>query len=57
MEICPRCREICNMIMTASTRIVRAKNQQMKRIKTRSFHCEKCGQYVRSEDLEEKAIK
>jgi hypothetical protein len=53
LEICPSCRETCNMIVSSSTRIVRGKNQEKKRIKTVSFHCEKCHQFVRSEDHEE----
>lgn len=52
MEMCPSCREICNMIMSTSTKIVRKDNQEKRRIKTLSFHCEKCRQFVRSEDHE-----
>ena len=52
MEMCPSCRAVCNLIVTTSTRIVRGKDQEKKRIRTRSFHCERCFQFVRSEDDE-----
>ncbi|RPJ19795.1 MAG: hypothetical protein EHM26_06740 [Desulfobacteraceae bacterium] len=55
MGVCPSCGVVCNLIMTTSTRIVRIRNEKAKRIMTRAFHCERCFQFVCSEDEEELA--
>lgn len=52
MEMCPACGKINNMIVSSSIRTV-----GKKRIITISYHCEQCGMFVRSEDIEEAAGK
>ena len=50
MEMCPSCKELRNMIVSSSTRIIKGDDKTEKKIKTLSYHCEKCNQFVRSED-------
>ena len=52
-ELCPSCRTIRSMKMAFSTRRVRAPDGRVKTIQTASFHCESCGQFVRSEEVEQ----
>ena len=52
MEMCPACGKISNMIASTSIRAVTDPSVEKKEIKTISFHCERCHQFVRSEDTE-----
>ena len=52
-ELCPSCKEIRNMNTSTATRTVIGEDGKKKKITTRSFHCEHCRQFVRSEDHEE----
>lgn len=52
-EICPACREVRDMRVCSSTRTVIIPDGSKKRIRTISYHCESCHQFVRSEDAEE----
>ena len=51
-ELCPSCRTIRSMKVAYSKRTVRAPDGSVKTIQTASFHCESCGQFVRSEEGE-----
>ena len=53
MEMCPSCKELRNMMVSSSTRILKEKDQKEKKIVTLSYHCENCHQFVRSEDQDE----
>ena len=55
MEMCPVCGKTSNMVTSTSTRTVEDSSGEKKRIKTISFHCERCHQFVRSEGEEEAA--
>ena len=52
-EMCPACREVREMRVSSSTRTVIMPDGRKKRIRTISYHCELCHQFVRSEDAEE----
>jgi phage terminase large subunit GpA-like protein len=53
MELCPACGQISNMVASTSTRTVETSSGERKAIKTISFQCEQCHQFIRSEDKEE----
>ncbi len=53
MEMCPACGKISNMVSSTSMRMIAGSSGDKKRIKTITFHCEQCRQFVRSEDREE----
>ena len=50
MEMCPFCKELGNMIVSSSTRTIKGDDKKERKIKTLTYHCEKCSQFVRSED-------
>ena len=52
-ELCPSCRTIRSMKVAVSKRTVRGPDGSVKTIQTASFHCESCGQFVRSEEAEQ----
>ena len=52
-ELCPKCRELRNAKVTVSSRKVETLEGKTQEIKTTSFHCEECGAFIRSEDVEE----
>jgi hypothetical protein len=52
-EMCPICRAVRNMQVSASKRTVAMPDGRRKRVRTVSFHCESCNQFVRSEEWEE----
>lgn len=53
MEMCTACGKISNMVISRSIRTESDSTGKKKRIETISFHCERCHQFVRSEDKEE----
>ena len=55
MEMCPSCGKISNMVSSTSIRMEAGSSGEKKKIKTITFHCEQCRQFVRSEDIEEAA--
>ena len=55
MEMCPACGKISNMVSSTSMRAKAGSSGEKKWIKTISFHCELCHQFVRSEEKEEAA--
>jgi len=50
--LCPACRTIRNMKVAFTKRTVKAPDGSVKTLQTVSFHCESCGQFVRSEEAE-----
>lgn len=52
MEMCPVCSKVSNMIISKSIRTETDSNGNKRRIETLSFHCEKCHQFIRSENKE-----
>jgi hypothetical protein len=48
-ELCPVCRQIRGMRISLSERTEKGK-KGTKKIQSRTFHCETCHQFVRSED-------
>jgi hypothetical protein len=55
MEMCPACGKISNMVSSTSMSINSGSSGEKKWIKTITFHCEQCRQFVRSEDRDETA--
>ena len=53
IEHYPKCKTIQNMRVTFSNREELDSDGNKKQIKTKSYHCEVCQLFVRSEDLEE----
>lgn len=52
MESCPRCKGNKNMTVAVSRRTETGPDGKPKQIETRSFNCECCNSFVRSEDRE-----
>jgi len=52
-EMCPACRAIRNLRVTSTTRTVVGPDGKRRLIRTNSYHCGTCGQFVRSEEHEE----
>jgi len=51
MEFCTRCRTVRNMRVSVSRRELADPKENIKDIVTKSYHCENCGSFVRSEDI------
>jgi hypothetical protein len=51
-ELCPICHAVRNMVMTTSTRVTTGPKRKPNKIRTKSFHCETCNSFVRSEDIQ-----
>jgi hypothetical protein len=49
-ELCPVCRQLRCMRISLSDRAGKGRKVKTKNIRTRTFHCETCHQFVRSED-------
>ena len=49
---CPRCREARNMRVLTVRRSVRGPDGQMRQVREKTLHCERCNQFVRSEEEE-----
>lgn len=52
-EFCPKCRAVRNVRVTSSRRKATDADDKPKTILTRTFHCETCNAFVRSEEMEE----
>ena len=52
-EFCPSCRILTNMTVSTSRRKTVDAEGEAKQILTRTLHCETCGSFVRSQDVEE----
>jgi hypothetical protein len=50
---CPRCKEERNLEVTVSHREVTGPDGAKRVLVTRTYHCEACGTFVRSEDCEQ----
>ena len=57
MEFCPRCKGNKSMRVTVSQRNETGVDGTPKKIETRSFSCECCNSFVRSEDREKPKAK
>jgi hypothetical protein len=55
IEYCPFCRTAANMIATVAPQAIARKDEMMKTISTKTYHCGSCGSFVRSIDEEEDA--
>lgn len=55
IEYCPLCRTAANMIATVTLKAIARKDDTMKTITTKAYHCGSCGFFVRSIDEEEDA--
>jgi hypothetical protein len=53
IEYCPFCRTAANMIATITLKAIGRKDDTMKTITTKTYHCGSCGSFVRSIDEEE----
>ena len=51
-EYCPKCKTLRNIRITETHQEI-DDNSKNKKIRTKSFHCETCQTFVRSEDSEE----
>ena len=54
-EYCPRCRASRNVSVQSISRRVTTPDGEVRRVRTRSYHCASCRQFIRSEDVEEGA--
>ncbi len=52
-EYCPRCRASRNVSVQSISRRVTTPDGQVRSVRTRSYHCGSCRQFIRSEDVEE----
>ena len=52
LAFCPRCRGSKNMRISVSRRTGTGPDGKPTQVETRSFHCESCHYFVRSEDRE-----
>lgn len=52
-EFCPRCQTLRTMRISVSRRSETGVNDQTKIMATRSFHCDTCLAFVRSEEIAE----
>ena len=50
IELCPTCKAVKNMRVTVSERKVRGADGKERTVTTRTYHCESCGLFVRSDD-------
>ncbi len=50
LELCPSCREVRNMSVSISERVVTGSDGKKKMIRTMSFRCEVCHSFTHSED-------
>ncbi len=55
IELCPRCRALRNVRLTVSRRKVALPDGTTKEVLTRTFHCESCHAFIRSEELDQSA--
>jgi hypothetical protein len=55
-EMCPSCRQIRYMRIATSVKTVTGVDEKRKKIKTTSFHCEVCNQFVCSQDQEDQTL-
>ena len=51
-EFCPRCQALRGMTVSTSRREEIDSEGKVKKILTKSYHCETCHSFVRSEDTE-----
>ncbi len=54
-EFCPFCRTANNMSVTVTPKAIAGKDGKIKKITTKTYHCESCGSFVRSIDEDEGA--
>jgi len=52
-ELCPTCGAIKNMRVSIHQRESVAADGKIKKVVTKTYHCEICASFVRSEDIEE----
>ena len=52
MEYCPHCSKVRSMRVTTKRRLERSKDRSAKQIESRTYHCQTCNAFVRSEDVE-----
>jgi coenzyme F420-reducing hydrogenase beta subunit len=55
MELCPRCKALRNVCADVSRRKVALPDGTTKEVLTRTFHCESCHAFIRSEELDQNA--
>lgn len=51
-ELCPSCGVVTNMRVDITDREVIGADGKAKKVTTRTFHCEACNSFVRSEDTD-----
>lgn len=49
-EYCPACGAVRNLSVTTAERTVTDEDDKEQNVLTRTYHCESCGRFVRSED-------
>ena len=52
-EYCPRCRATRNISVQSTRRRVTLPDGEVRPVRTRSYHCASCRQFIRSEEVEE----
>ena len=55
MELCPTCRAPRNVSVTISRRTVVKPDGTTVEVETRTYHCESCHRFIRSEDVRKAA--
>ena len=54
-EYCPNCRASRNVSVQSTSRRVSLPDGEVRSVRTRSYHCGSCRQFIRSEEIEEGA--
>jgi hypothetical protein len=52
-DYCPKCRKVTDTTVIESERDDPQADGSMLSVKTRSIHCDSCGTFIRSEEIEE----
>ncbi len=55
MELCPRCKQLRNVCVAVCRRQVALPDGTTEEVLTRTFHCETCHAFIRSEVLDQNA--
>ncbi len=55
MELCPRCKQLRNVCVAVCRRQVALPDGTAKEVLTRTFHCEICHAFIRSEEQDQDA--
>jgi len=55
MELCPKCKKLRNVCVAVCRKRIASPDGTTKEVLTRTFHCETCHAFIRSEEVDQKA--